>query len=405
MMQNKGKIKITISDTAPLYPPRWGGPRRIWNLYGNLSLELFDITYVGLNFGLGKNERYRFKRIRANFKEISSGFPIYYYLWHAGENLFFKDTSLDLFVYLGMRTDWQFRHILNSYDADVVICSHPWAFPCVDDKSVKLFIYDAHNCEYLLMEQILKKHALKSLVLKQVKKIEGDACKKSDLIIVCSEKEKEDFVDLYKIDANKIIIIPNGSNIGKGGNGAPRGDSRNVVSLLPEEKVVIFIGAYYKPNIDAARLIIKKIAADLKEFKFLIAGTVFDAFRKEQIPPNVKFLGWVSDEQLDAALRAADIAINPMFDGSGINIKMLEYMSYGLPIVTTECGARGIETEGRQAFVVSSAGEFSANIKQLFYDEALRARLAEEGRNLVAHKYDWKVISVKLQDAITQRLK
>ena len=49
------RIKLLITDTAPLYPPLWGGPQRIWNLYGNLSQELFSITYVGVKFGMLKH--------------------------------------------------------------------------------------------------------------------------------------------------------------------------------------------------------------------------------------------------------------------------------------------------------------------------------------------------------------
>jgi len=398
------KKRILVADTAPLYPPLWGGPKRIWGLYSNFSQELFDITYVGVNFGFGKDTKYNFKKIRENFREILCGFPLHYYLWHSFEKFFFKNTSLDLFLYLWMHTDWHFKYILNTQRADLVICSHPWPSLCISKNSTQFFIYDAHNCEYLLMERILKKHIFKKAVLLQVKKIEGDACKKSDLILVCSEKEKTDFVDLYKVDANKIFVVPNGTNINRKIDEECKISYRKKLSILSEEKVIVFVGAYYKPNIDAARFIIERLAAELKEFKFLIIGSVSNAFNEAEIPKNIKLLGRIFDEQLNEALGASDIAINPMFDGSGINIKMLDYMSYGLPIVTTPVGARGIETNGRRPMIVASTDKFAESVKMLESDTALYKHLSEDGMTLVAELYDWKKISNKLEKIILKKI-
>lgn len=404
MLKNKQAIKILISDTAPLFPPLWGGPKRIWNLYSKLSQELFDITYVGVDFRLGKESKYSFNKIRDNFREILCAFPPHYYFWNLFEKSIFKDNSFDLFLYLWMHTDWQFKYILDSFKSDVLICSHPWSSLSVKKNNVKFLIYDAHNCEYLLMNQILGKHWLKKAVLRRVKKIEADACRKSDLILVCSEKEKKDFMDLYNIEADKIIIIANGTNIIKDDTREAKTNYRKSLSLSLEDKIVVFIGAYYKPNIDAARFIIERIAKELIDFKFLIVGTVLEAFREEHIPSNVKLLGWIPDEHLDLVLRAPDIAINPMFDGSGVNIKMLDYMSYGLPIVTSGCGARGIDTFGRTPMIVSSIHKFIDNIKLLSNDSALRQQLSEDARSLVAEHYDWKKISQRLQDIILDKL-
>jgi glycosyltransferase involved in cell wall biosynthesis len=114
-------------------------------------------------------------------------------------------------------------------------------------------------------------------------------------------------------------------------------------------------------------------------------------------------LGRVSDRELDVALKASDIAINPMFSGSGVNIKMLDYMSWGLPIVTTKCGARGIETSTWQPMIVSGVDKFAWEIKRLAADYALRKRMSEDSRSLVAECYDWKKISAKLQESIMER--
>lgn len=84
---------------------------------------------------------------------------------------------------------------------------------------------------------------------------------------------------------------------------------------------------------------------------------------------------------------------------------MLDYMAYGLSIVTTECGARGIETDGNQPMIISSADNFAENLKILSNNTQLCEQLSEDGKSLVAKHYDWKIISHKLQGIILERMK
>ena len=84
---------------------------------------------------------------------------------------------------------------------------------------------------------------------------------------------------------------------------------------------------------------------------------------------------------------------------------MLDYMSYGLPIVTTQVGARGIEPSGRRPMIVSSYDKFIDNIKMLFKDHALYQQMSDDGRQLIVQHYNWQMISNKLQDIILERLK
>ena len=396
---NHKKIRLLVTDTAPLYPPRWGGPRRIWSLFGSLSPHLFDIAYVGVNPSR-QQLSYSFKKIQDNFREVLCVLPPHYYLWHIIEKKLFNNTSLDLFIYLLMHTDRQFTYVVNAYDANVVICSHPWSSRAIKKKPHQRFIYDAHNCEYLLMKQILKDHPLKQIVLREVRKIESDACKKSDLVVACSENERKDLMDLYRLSSDKIIVIPNGTYIRKKATPEEKSEARNKLSILQEEKLIVFVGAYYKPNNDAASVIVEQIAPRLAAMRFLIVGSVADAFAGQVLPPNVTFLGKVTEEQLVWALNAADIAINPMQEGSGSNIKMLDYMSSGLPIVTTECGSRGIETNGAKPMRIVLLEEFVPAIKQLITQPDKCMDMSEAGRYLAAQHYDWDMLSRMFEEAI-----
>jgi len=398
------KTRMLVSDTAPLYPPLWGGPKRIWNLYGNFARCAFDIVYVGIKTDKQGDLAYQYKRITENIEEFDCSFPSHYRLWHACEWALFRNTSLNLFLYLAAGSVAQFRDLLRSQDADVIICSHPWSFPAVQMRAARVYVYDAHNCEYLLMRQILRGHPLSFIVCAWVKKIEEEACRKSDLIVVCSEKEKKDFLDIYGLDPARIMIVPNGSSVRPVTSENGRIEARAMFAIPADSRVVLFIGAYYKPNNDAARLIVDRIAPAMPEITFVIAGTVKDHFKGAAIPGNVKFLGRLDEEHLAAALRGADIAINPMMEGSGINIKMLDYMAYGLPCVTTPCGSRGIDTGGFSPYFVTGVSGFAGAIRRMFSEPALLRAMSRDARSLVAGKYEWTAISKELESKIRQLL-
>ena len=404
---SKRKLKLLVTDTAPLYPPLWGGPKRIWNLYSGFDSNLFDIVYVGISFDIHNERNYSLRRIGDNFTEILCGLPRGLYPpWHAFEKMAFKNLHLDLFVYLWVYLDWHFRYILNSQRADVVVFSHPWSALAVNREPFhnQVFVYDAHNCEYLLMEQILQKHFLSWPVLAQTKRIEKNACMKSDIIAACSDKEKDDLIRIYNVSAEKIAVIPNGTNIRLPVSVFEKRQARSSLGLSPEDKIVVFIGAYYKPNIEATEQIVKFIAPQTPEFKFLIVGTVDMAFKLSEVPKNVIFIGQASPEKMHQVLSSADLAINPMLHGSGINIKMLDYMSYGLPVVASECGVRGIENKKDKVCFVASIKDFPGYLRQIMSDHKLSAKLSESGLKLVKEQYDWNMLSGQLQELILSKV-
>ncbi|HMR48169.1 MAG TPA: glycosyltransferase [Arachnia sp.] len=61
----------------------------------------------------------------------------------------------------------------------------------------------------------------------------------------------------------------------------------------------------------------------------------------------------------------ASVAINPTVSGSGVNIKLVEYLSVGIPVVSTTKGAAGLGlTPGKDLFVADTAGEFAGAVAQ-----------------------------------------
>ena len=79
---------------------------------------------------------------------------------------------------------------------------------------------------------------------------------------------------------------------------------------------------------------------ELSSVRFLIGGSV--SRKLKRLPPNVECLGHI--ESLPDFYGKIDLFINPMITGTGLKIKTVEAMSFGCPVLSTDCGTEGIET-------------------------------------------------------------
>jgi glycosyltransferase involved in cell wall biosynthesis len=80
-------------------------------------------------------------------------------------------------------------------------------------------------------------------------------------------------------------------------------------------------------------------------------------------------------------LSAAGVAVNPAVSGSGVNIKMLEYLNAGVPVVSTRRGAAGLHlAAGVDLQVADSAQNFARAAVDLLNAPDQAARLGASGR-------------------------
>jgi polysaccharide biosynthesis protein PslH len=85
----------------------------------------------------------------------------------------------------------------------------------------------------------------------------------------------------------------------------------------------------------------------------------------------------------------ANAFVNPIFHGSGINMKNIEAMGYGLPLVTTSFGARGLSWRHDQELLIAdSAQSFLDQILALLADAAKQLRLGQAARVFVERELE-----------------
>jgi glycosyltransferase involved in cell wall biosynthesis len=154
---------------------------------------------------------------------------------------------------------------------------------------------------------------------------------------------------------------------------------------------VLVAGSTNPINLDGLQNFVSDIwpgvIARMPEARLLVAGALSD---KAPDAPGLIRLGTLPE--IVTAYRQADMAINPVRMGTGLNIKSIEALSFGLPLVTTPSGARGLEAaEGRGMKSCAGAQEMQDAIVELLGDETARRDL---GQRALAFAREWNARTV-----------
>lgn len=227
--------------------------------------------------------------------------------------------------------------------------------------------------------------------------LEKLAYKSADLLLTVSETEKELLVS-NGIKEAKILVVPNGVDT----KFFKRSSEQSIIRKkygLEGCRIVVFVGNLaYIPNREAVKAlssaIAPKVLEKIKAVKFLVVGKMQD---KMQLPRLV-FTGFV--DNVAEILSMSDVAVAPLFHGSGTRLKILEYFSCSLPVVSTSVGAEGLEVRnGYNIFLDDDLESFAFHIVELLKNKELSIKMGNAGRAL-AMKYDWKHITNRLETGL-----
>jgi glycosyltransferase involved in cell wall biosynthesis len=111
---------------------------------------------------------------------------------------------------------------------------------------------------------------------------------------------------------------------------------------------------------------------------------VMSRVRQLSLEENVRYLGYVPDEDMSGLYAAAQALIMPTFFGP-TNIPVLEAWAFGCPVLTSDI--RGIREQAGDAAVLvdpRSVDGIADGMHRLWTDEALRATLSQRGRDRLA---------------------
>ena len=92
----------------------------------------------------------------------------------------------------------------------------------------------------------------------------------------------------------------------------------------------------HPPNVDALEWLLSEVWPKRKSDWRLVVTGAGDFSRFSSAYPDVDFRGFVSREELADLYDRAAVVLNPTRTGSGFQIKLLEALSYGCNVISTD---------------------------------------------------------------------
>ena len=211
-----------------------------------------------------------------------------------------------------------------------------------------------------------------------IKKVEKKIFAKFDKIILFSKNEIKKTDILFK---KKIIHIDVSID-----------QNKKKYVFSKKNKKILFIGNLrYLPNILAVKSFIKEILPNLKKeipnIKFEVIGEIssFNRFLFS-LNRNVKF--WGMQKKLDKFIKGSICGIANLEISTGIQGKVLSYMSYGLPVICSKNVAHNFE---RSVIVYKGYNDLKNNINKLKNDSKLSNNFSRKSSRFIK-KFTWNKI-------------
>ncbi len=211
----------------------------------------------------------------------------------------------------------------------------------------------------------------------------------ADLNLALSEEEAQ---IIRQVAGDNCFIIPNGVNF----------QAFRKIKTHQGDRTLIFIGTLiYQANNDAMKFFLKQIYPEIKRrvknVKFILVSWFKPGWLEKYLTDSSIEL---VQEKISAneLLDRGDIFVAPIRVASGTNIKILEAMAAGLPVVTTLVGVEGIRAKkDKEVLVANEPQEFANQVVKLLTNRARCQQLGKSSRALVERLYDWLKIGQKLE--------
>jgi glycosyltransferase involved in cell wall biosynthesis len=270
----------------------------------------------------------------------------------------------------------------------------------------KKFIFDHHDlCPELYRSRYRTGEGFFTRLLRA---FEWCSLKLADITIATNESYKQVQMERAKRDPRTIFIVRNGP------------DKLRMSPVQPSSRlkamnkcILCYVGSLNpQDGVDYLLRSLRYLLHDLKrsDFHCVIMGTgdslqdLRDLAGTLQLNGCVELTGFVSDEDLQSNLAAADICVDPD-PSSPLNdvstwIKIMEYMAYAKPIVSFDLKETRFSA-GEAALYVKPNGEaeFAKTIADLMAQPDLRQKMGSYGRWRVEQKLQWTKVGQNLLTA------
>jgi glycosyltransferase involved in cell wall biosynthesis len=267
------------------------------------------------------------------------------------------------------------------------------------------FIFDHHD---ICPENYIAKFMRKDTFYYLLKLMEKLTFKTADIVISTNQSYKQIAIERGGKKTRDVFVVRNGPRL-------------NEVEFLPPnpkwksgfEYLAVYVGVIgNQEGLDGLLRMIGNLVnvKKVQNIKFVIIGTgpdlknMLSLCEKMQLQGYVEFTGYIPYHDFYEILATADVAVNPEysspFTDKSTMIKIMDYMTFGLPIVqfrTTE----GMITAGDAAIYIdnNSEQEFADAIIELLGDKQKMKKMGEIGKKRIFESLNWDFQKRGLKEA------
>ena len=377
-------MNILYFSPVPFEPVRHGNMRRIEQCVKRLMSLGHNVYFVYLQSGIGLDIDFSamqksvthldiIKSLEQEKKKDEKGYDIFdnYYEEGLGEKI---------------------KELCLKYDIDTIICTYIWHSKLLEflpDNITK--IIDTHD-KMTDRHISLKENNIKNEAFSCTEEDEARYLNRADIIWGIREEETEFFNKITNSD--KAVTVTHFEPARFLQNKYKKLRKIGILASNNQINYVMICDFIRKLNkrlikapLDIEIVITGQVKAMIfppnKPFRMLsnlyyqligrkdkIRGQYKSLFRKKHI--NVS--GPV--DNIEDFYRNVDLVIIPIMYGTGINIKMVEAMAYGVPVISTECGIKGMETDSKYHHC-KNMDDLIDKIYEVYNTPAMLQKLAE----------------------------
>lgn len=308
---------------------------------------------------------------------------------------------------------------LHSYCADVIIISRPALFlrlyPNVEKWAIPVgyLAHDLHHRRFELQSRVVGESPLASSVMKTV---ESYCFTRADLAILPTDSETAYARDIFP---GSSVTSMRYFNMGAT---TPASSGRQSRDVVPHDELVFIGSSQHRPNRDGVSWFVSEvlpgIQRDFPRTTLTVVGDWPDVPNELVGHSGVTFTGQLSESELSRVMERASVGISPLRFGAGMKRKTLDYLSRGLPVVSTTHGVEGLEYFASRMYidaalenpiaavpgviVADDTHEWVTSITRLLSSPDLRQQLGTEGHTFVTNSFSHAEYLDDVERVLTQ---
>ena len=392
------KINILFITEFLPWPLNSGGRIRSYNIMMEL-VKYHQVTLVANDYDnvkdIFKNKVFKLYVARSKKK------PKLIRLLEAFFAIFTDKPYLSVFKHYNRRMAKTIQKIIKHEKFDLVHLDHLDASVYLKYCGGCSTYLDEHNYETDLLNSVLSSTpnlAIRYFLKNQHKKLknyENLILKSVDVVGTVSENDANRIMEIAP--HTRVMVIPNGVDL----------DFFNI-NRSPEKNRIVAIGSLdWQPNEEGLIWFIDnvwpRILTRINNPTLQIVGRNPSSRLLKKSNSSIDIFGSVPDVRVYASKAA--VFIVPLFSGGGTRLKVLEAMAMGIPIVSTEKGAEGIDYDnGDNILIARTVEEFAAGVVTICNNESFAKSISANATVLVTNKYAWPSIGFRLNTCYEKSL-